>query len=119
MNLGAAGLLPEGLDETVRVSAADTLSAFLDTKISAGVGISLAILNPGANESLEITNTGAAENHQGTYDASSPARAVLSAANGPGLWRDIGSFDRALPNMATKHIRNAFPVRFLEAIYKK
>lgn len=50
-------LLTPSIDDKVRVSNADTTSGHLDTKISAGTGISTAILNPGANESLQISST--------------------------------------------------------------
>lgn len=44
-----------GTDELVKVSAADTTASFLASKIAAGTGISLATLNPGANEQLQIS----------------------------------------------------------------
>lgn len=45
-----------GDDDRVKVSAADTVAAFLDGKIVGNGGISLAILNPGGDEQLEITS---------------------------------------------------------------
>lgn len=44
----------EDTDVKVRVSADDTTGAYLDTKISAGTGITLTELSPGGNESLEV-----------------------------------------------------------------
>ena len=44
-----------GLDHKVKVSANDTTEGFLEDKIVAGAGITLATLNDGANEDLEIT----------------------------------------------------------------
>ena len=41
----------------VAVSSADTTPDFLDDKLDVGEGLSEAILNPGGNEILEITNT--------------------------------------------------------------
>jgi len=55
---GTAWTPPSGLgtDEKVKVSAADTTPGFLaTTKISAGPNVALSILNPGANESLQIS----------------------------------------------------------------
>lgn len=46
-------------DDEVKVSATDTTPGFLIPKIGAGAGIALAILNPGANEQLLFTATGA------------------------------------------------------------
>lgn len=43
-----------GSGDKVRVSAADTLENFLISKIAAGTNVSLATLNPGGNEQLEI-----------------------------------------------------------------
>lgn len=45
-------------DSRVKVSSADTTEDFLNPKIAAGAGIGLSILNPGANEQLQITSTG-------------------------------------------------------------
>jgi hypothetical protein len=42
----------------VKVSATDTTEDYLSQKVSAGTGIALAVLNPGANEQLSITNIG-------------------------------------------------------------
>lgn len=44
---------------TVMVTAADTTPDYLRVKLAAGPGISLAVLNPGANEQVEIMATGA------------------------------------------------------------
>ena len=88
LQIGAASRLPAGLDETVRVSAADTTSGFLNAKLVAGTDISLAILGGGGNETFEITSTAATETLQATYTASTPAVATLSAANGAVRWRD-------------------------------
>lgn len=46
-------------DIAVKVSGADTTSGNLAAKIAAGTNVSLAILNPGANEQLEITSANA------------------------------------------------------------
>ena len=43
-----------GVDDKAKVSAADTTSSYLATKIVAGTGGAVAILNPGGNETLEI-----------------------------------------------------------------
>jgi len=49
---------PLTTDEKVKASPADTTPSELLAKIAAGSGISLAILNPGANEQLQITGSG-------------------------------------------------------------
>lgn len=48
------------LDQLVKVSGADTVASFLADKLAAGAGITLTILNPGADEDLEIAATAAA-----------------------------------------------------------
>lgn len=45
-------------DVKVKISAADTVADMLNPKISAGVGIATAILNPGGNEQLQISAPG-------------------------------------------------------------
>lgn len=45
-------------DEKVKVSSNDTTAAYLDTKIVAGPGVRLVVLNDGANESLRIDLAG-------------------------------------------------------------
>jgi len=47
-------------DTKVKVTGADTTSGNLNAKIAAGSKISLAVLNPGDNEQLQISSTGAA-----------------------------------------------------------
>lgn len=51
------------------VSATDTTPGFLGTEIVAGSGIQLNILNPGANEKLEIQNLSSAPNLWATFAA--------------------------------------------------
>jgi hypothetical protein len=48
-----------GVDEKVKVSATDTTTNYLLSKLAAGAGISLTTLSPGGNESVQITATGA------------------------------------------------------------
>lgn len=43
-----------GVDDKAKVSVADTTSSYLATKIVAGAGASLNILNPAGNETLEV-----------------------------------------------------------------
>jgi hypothetical protein len=47
-----------GEDHLVRASTNDTTAGFLSSKISAGTGISLTTLNPGANEIIQISAPG-------------------------------------------------------------
>lgn len=46
-----------GIDELVKVTALDTTPNYLSPKLVAGVGINLNILNPGANEQIQIVNS--------------------------------------------------------------
>jgi hypothetical protein len=55
--LGGGG----GGDVLVKATAADTTANFLRPKLTAGAGISLAVLNPGADETVEITATDAVD----------------------------------------------------------
>lgn len=52
-------ILPTPLDEKVKVSEDDTTPGYLDAKLTAGPGVVFTILNPGADESLEISSTDA------------------------------------------------------------
>lgn len=56
-----------GLDELVKVSAGDTLSSYLASKILAGTNITTSIVNPGLNEQLRIDSTGGGGTPTGTY----------------------------------------------------
>ena len=47
-----------GTDELVKVSANDTTAGYLESKIVAGTGVSIATLNDGANETFEISTSG-------------------------------------------------------------
>lgn len=44
-------------DQKVKASSADTTSGYLNQKVAAGSNISLVILNPGANEQIQINST--------------------------------------------------------------
>jgi hypothetical protein len=46
------------LDIKAKVSAADTTTDYLDSKIVVGAGLTKTILNPGANEQIQLVNTG-------------------------------------------------------------
>lgn len=50
--------LPGIGDRKTRTTAADTTPGFLSSKIVAGANVALAVLNPGADETLEISATG-------------------------------------------------------------
>ena len=45
----------------VKVSSADTTADYLENKLTAGSGITLTKLNPGADEEIEITSTGGSD----------------------------------------------------------
>ena len=51
---GAGG---PGTDELVKITAADTTPDYLNPKIAAGAGMAKAVLNPGANEQLQLSCT--------------------------------------------------------------
>jgi len=69
-----------GVDDKAKVSAADTTSSYLATKIVAGTGGAVTILNPGGNETLEIglDPTGA-----GVSDHEIYTPAFLTGGNAP------------------------------------
>jgi len=56
-SIGRTGWDTVDTDVLVKVSAADTTADYLNPKISGGTGITTAILNPGANEQLEVSLT--------------------------------------------------------------
>lgn len=51
---GSYAPFPAAVDQLVKVTAADTTADYLDNKIAAGDGITKTVLNPGANEQLEL-----------------------------------------------------------------
>jgi hypothetical protein len=65
-------------DWKVKVSGADTTPNFLSPKLAAGPGISLAVLNPGANEQVEITATAVSEDHKVSVTAADTTPSFLS-----------------------------------------
>ena len=69
-----------GVDDKAKVSAADTTSSYLATKIVAGTGGAVTLLNPGGNETLEIglDPTGA-----GVSDHEIYTPAFLTGGNAP------------------------------------
>lgn len=69
-----------GVDDKAKVSAADTTSSYLATKLVAGAGGSLTILNPGGNETLEVgfDSTGAGVSDHEVYTP-----AFLTGGNAP------------------------------------
>ncbi len=69
-----------GVDDKAKVSAADTTSSYLATKLVAGTGGALNILNPGGNETLEIAldPTGAGVSDHEVYTP-----AFLTGGNAP------------------------------------
>lgn len=56
-NSGGGG---SGTDELVKVSSNDTTASYLETKVTAGTGVTLTVLNDGLNESLQIASTATA-----------------------------------------------------------
>ena len=68
----------------VLVDGSDTTADFLNPKIAAGAGITLAVLNPGANEQLEITATAASEDHKVSVTAADTTPGFLASKLSPG-----------------------------------
>jgi hypothetical protein len=69
------------IDENVKVSGVDTTPGFLSAKIVAGSAITLTILNPGADEDLEIAVDATAIDHgdlSGLGDDDHPQYALLT-----------------------------------------
>lgn len=64
----------------VKVSGSDTVADWLSSKLAAGTGISLSVLNPGADERLQITATGAS------------AVSMLQGSGDPNTGGAIGAF---------------------------
>ena len=54
----------EGTDENVKISDNDTTADHLDDKIVAGSGITLTVLNDGADEQLQIATSGIASDDE-------------------------------------------------------
>ena len=70
---------PVSPDEKVKATAADTTPNFLSPKLAAGPGISLAVLNPGGNEQVEITATAVSEDHKVSVTAADTTPGFLDA----------------------------------------
>lgn len=82
VSVGAANEAGSGpADELVKVSANDTTSGFLSSKLISGSGIELSTLNAGADEDVEIRVSGADANDLVT---GGPVR-VRGPLNSPGL----------------------------------
>ena len=70
---------PVSPDEKVKATAADTTPNFLSPKLAAGPGITLAVLNPGGNEQVEITATAVSEDHKVSVTAADTTPGFLDA----------------------------------------
>lgn len=71
-------------DELAKVSAADTTASYLNSKIVAGSGIAKAILNPGVNETLEISAPGSTTDEKVKASPADTTPGVLNAKLTPG-----------------------------------
>lgn len=62
------------VDVKVKITATDTTEDYLNEKVTASTGISLAVINPAGDEQLQITNSdtgsGAVSTHESSYDHS-------------------------------------------------
>lgn len=84
-------------DRFSRITASDTTSGYLNSKIVAGTNVTIAVLNPGANEQLQISATGGTGGGHVIQDngVSLPAEPALNfvdfftLANVPGTSTDV------------------------------
>lgn len=82
-------------DHKVLVDGADTTPDFLSPKLAAGAGITLAVLNPGANEQVQINATGSAGVENliryaiGTAATQDSVTQIPAAAIITGAWLDV------------------------------
>jgi len=67
-----------GVDEKAKVTAADTTTDVLNNKITPGVGIATAVLNPGGNETLEISAPGSTTDERAKVTAADTTTDVLN-----------------------------------------
>ena len=74
--------IPPQPDQLVKIRATDTTADYLNAKVVAGAGISLSVLNPGLNEQLQITNSGAGGGGSGF---TSEGGLYITAINDTGL----------------------------------
>lgn len=74
-------------DHKVLVDGADTTPDFLSPKLAAGPGITLAVLNPGGDEQVEISATAVTEDHKVLVDGADTTPEFLAAklAAGAGI----------------------------------
>lgn len=75
---GGGGIAPVD-DHKVDVTVSDTTPNYLASKLVAGAGIALAVLNPGANETLQVTNTIAADDHKVAVSVADTTPGFLSS----------------------------------------
>lgn len=79
------GITSTASDERIKITAADTTAGYLNAKIAAATGLQQAVLNPGANESLQLSpvyGTTADTVCVGNDARLSDARAPTGAASG-------------------------------------
>ena len=76
---GSGGGGGGGDNYSVKVTGADTTPGFLSFKLTGGSGITLSVLNPGFNEQIQITSTGAPPAGLFTYDPLSLTPVFLNA----------------------------------------
>ena len=70
--------------EQAKVSANDTTGSYLESKIVAGTNVTIATLNDGSNETLQITASGASINPDNDIDVIDPLiLSFVSAEHGP------------------------------------
>jgi hypothetical protein len=67
-----------GDSPTVKITASDTTADYLASKLSAGAGITLTTLNPGGDETIEISSPGSTTDEQTKVSAADTTTGYLS-----------------------------------------
>lgn len=95
-------------DIAVEVTGADTTPGGLAAKIAAGTSISIGVLNPGANEQLEISSTGAAldVSQQFTKNQHSAVVVLSDGANVAYLASDSNLFELVATALGARQLDN-------------
>lgn len=102
---------PAGGDGKALVSVADTTTDFLSTKIVAGAGISLSLLNPGGNEALEIAST---QQTVGLWSADAPPQIAhakddeVISGSLSGQWAETDTDAMMTADVWNNHIRLSY-----------
>jgi hypothetical protein len=88
--------------DRVRVSAADTTAGYLSSKVTNGSGVTLSIINPGANEQLQIDAGGYWDRTAGTPGYLDPITATDTIRIGDGTVSQPAIASQTYPNTGIK-----------------